>query len=61
MSRRPLPEHLADFLLSQGDPKLKAYRQKCLAYWRATYGEAVVIEVEKLVTKRWRARGADIS
>lgn len=50
---KSLPEHLADFLMTQKDKSLLAYRKRCMELWRDAYGDSVVIEVEKLVKSRW--------
>ena len=51
---KSLPEHMADFMLTQKDKSLLAYRKRCMELWREAYGESVVIEVEKLVMERWK-------
>lgn len=58
MAQRPIEEHLADFLLSQKGDALKDYRRRCLAHWRAHYGEAIAVRVEAMVRERWEKKPA---
>ncbi len=57
MAKKPIEEHLADFLMTQKGPWLQDYRRRCLAYWKDYYGEQVAMRVEAIVRERWGAKG----
>ena len=58
MAKKPIEEHLADFLLTQKSPGLADYRKRCLAHCREHYGEQVAMRVEAIVRERWGASDA---
>ncbi len=59
MAKKPIEEHLADFLLTQKSPGLADYRKRCLVFCREYYGEQVAMKVEAIVRERWGAKGAE--
>ena len=61
MAKRPIEEHLADFLMTQKGPAFKDYRRRCLIFWREYYGEQVAMRVEAIVRDRWGASDAEES
>lgn len=54
---QPLAKHLADFLVAMlASPGAEAYCRRCLTYWTAEYGEAVVAEVLGRLSRADRER-----
>ena len=60
MAKKPIEEHMADFLMTQKGPAFKDYRRRCLAFWRNHYGEQVAMRVEAIVRERWGANGVEV-
>ncbi len=58
MAKKPIEEHMADFLMTQKSPGLADYRRRCLIFWREHYGEQVAMRVEAIVRERWGASDA---